>query len=230
MEEKWNSIFASKTASGTTTEHAQTATTFTPPTTTGKELVVLMCIYHAYFINVVHQVTCQATLSAGLKLNGLPDIKLPPNPPAAQILQLASNKYGSMKKQANQKQAEATTQQTADEGTDEESTQEETLHNIDKPTPPPHRNASSKRESSHDDEERAGVSETVNYTTAPGHPPKRTHTTQATTVPRTTQALTSTSTHITSLSLPTSPTHAWTRRHKTEKRQWRHYVYCNTTY
>lgn len=44
-------------------------------------------LMHAHIVNCGAPGTFQATVSAGLKLNGLPDVKLPPNPPSRAILE-----------------------------------------------------------------------------------------------------------------------------------------------
>lgn len=76
-------------------KEATKRTSTTVPTTTyaaasrpaeGNEMKGFVCLLHAHITNAAEPGTFQQVLSESLKLNNLPDVKLPPNPPSAAIL------------------------------------------------------------------------------------------------------------------------------------------------
>ena len=52
---------------------------------------ILSCMLHAHFMNAIHPGTYNEELNRALKLNNLPKINLPSNPPSKEILNLTSN-------------------------------------------------------------------------------------------------------------------------------------------
>lgn len=72
-----------------TTQQQQTPTP--PPYDPGLQLKGYMCLLQAHLVNSVAPGTFQDTLSDSLRLNGLPDVKLPQNPPSLAIVTALGN-------------------------------------------------------------------------------------------------------------------------------------------
>lgn len=88
-----------------TTSFAKTTAQQPPPTPfcdPALQLKSHMCMLHAHYINSTSPGTFQSTLSECLRLNGLPDVKLPPNPPSRAILKVLEE--GSTTQQENHRE------------------------------------------------------------------------------------------------------------------------------
>lgn len=71
----------------TTTTYAQATLTPTVPSINTDTITTgLVCVLHAHMMNTANPGSFQQTLSESLALNGIKDVKLPPNPPSADIM------------------------------------------------------------------------------------------------------------------------------------------------
>lgn len=70
-----------------TTTYAQATLTPTVPTFNSDTITTgLVCVIHAHMMNAANPGSFQKTLTESLALNGIKDVKLPPNPPSADIM------------------------------------------------------------------------------------------------------------------------------------------------
>ena len=99
------------------TTYAQ-ATATPSPDTSGLNLTGLVCVLHAHMVNCADPGSFQTTLSESLALNGLPDVKLPPNPPSQAIIKAITGKLSPI--QEPHQVAEDREEQTAESSTTEE--------------------------------------------------------------------------------------------------------------
>ncbi len=76
----------------TSISYAQAASSPASEGTQGLNLTGLVCVMHAHMVNCAEPGSFQTTLSASLAMNGLPDIKLPPNPPSQAIIRAITGK------------------------------------------------------------------------------------------------------------------------------------------
>ncbi|MPC49384.1 hypothetical protein E2C01_043183 [Portunus trituberculatus] len=67
----------------------------------GLNLTALVCVMLAYMVNCAEPGSFQATLSASLAMNGLPDVKLPPNPLSQAIISAITRKMGPVQGNEN---------------------------------------------------------------------------------------------------------------------------------
>ncbi|KAK8393515.1 hypothetical protein O3P69_006685 [Scylla paramamosain] len=70
----------------TSISYGQAASTSAPEGPQGLNLIGLVCVMHAHMVNCAELGSFQSTLSTSLAMNGLSDIKLPPNPPSQAII------------------------------------------------------------------------------------------------------------------------------------------------
>lgn len=70
-----------------TTTYAQASLTPSVPSFNSDTITTgLVCVLHAHMMNTANPGSFQKTLSESLALNGIKDVKLPPNPPSADIM------------------------------------------------------------------------------------------------------------------------------------------------
>lgn len=133
-----------------------------PPTqnVAGHNLTGLMCVLHAHLVNSARPGSFQATLNESLRLNGLPEVRLPPHPPSSDILRAitGASDLAQMTSAATTSPATDTTENHRSEH------QEDTNENDEPPTlqvkdsEGKHPKAVEEEEEDEEDEERIEVS------------------------------------------------------------------------
>ena len=124
----------------------------TSPETSGLNLTGFVCVLHAHMVNCADPGSFQTTLSENLALNGLPDVKLPPNPLSQAIIKAITGKMSPI--QEAHQDTEHREEQQADSSTTEEEEDSDQKSDVeikhDSPDPRPHtqRNESGRHTSS----------------------------------------------------------------------------------